>query len=140
MIGTPTIRNIVYDANPHWGPTCNYFLKQIKSHSSIASQSYYLKIHLQYFYDIFHSLMEIDRILRRGGDCVIVVQDSYYKEIHNDLASIVTEMVANFRWQVVASKSFPVRLIMNRLNNSSRRYRASSNAVESVLWFKSPKS
>ena len=140
MIGTSTVRNILPEENPRWGLTCNNFLNQIRNHFSKASRSYYLKIHLQYFHDIFRSLLEIDRVLRRGSNCIFVVQDSYYKDIHNDLASIVIEMASSIQWQVIERQNFPVRLTMARVNRHAQRYRRASEAVESVLWFKIPNS
>ena len=94
MIGTSTIRDILPEEDARWGPTCHSFLNKIHNHSSKASRSYYLKTHLQYFFDIFVSLLELNRVLCRSGDCIFVVQDSYYKDIHNDLGAIITEMTS----------------------------------------------
>ncbi len=138
MIGTSTIRDVLPEEDSRWGPTCHDFLNQVSNHFSRASQSYYLKTHLQYFHDIFLSLSELGRVLHPSGDCVLVVQDSYYKDIHNDLASIITEMASSIQWEAIGRQDFPVRLNIARVNRLSRHYRPSREAVESVLWFKIP--
>jgi hypothetical protein len=138
MIGTSTVRAILPDEDARWGLTCHTFLSQIRDHYSKASRSYYLKTHLQYFYDIYSSLLELNRVLCHAGDCIFVVQDSYYKDIHNDLASIIIEMTSTISWRVVERRDFPVRLILGRVNPLSRYYRASRDAVESMVWFKTP--
>ena len=45
-----------------------------------------------YLASLQSGLEEIDRAVRSDGVVCIVVQDSYYKEVHVDLQNIVTEM------------------------------------------------
>lgn len=139
MIGTSTIRSVLPEEDLRWGSTCNHFLHQVRNHSSKASQAYYLKTHIQYFHDIYNSLLELDRSLRSSSSCVLVVQDSYYKDVHNDLASSIAEMASSIQWEMIGRQDFPVRLSMAQVHRHSRRYRSSSAAVESVLWFKTRK-
>jgi hypothetical protein len=136
MIGTSTIRHILPEEDHRWGPTCSQFLSAMRNHSSKASRSYYLKTHLQYFHDIFVSFLELDRVLCRGGDCIVVIQDSFYKDIHTDLPAIMIEMARSIRWETIGRRDFPVR---PRVNPLSQHYRPPREAVESVLWFKTPR-
>jgi len=100
MIGSSTVRNDAPLVDPRWGPTCSTFLKAVAQHPSKASSTYYLRNHLQYFDGLFRSLRELDRVLASGGPCVLVLQDSHYKEIRNDLPTIVSEMGQTLGWSV----------------------------------------
>jgi hypothetical protein len=92
LIGTSTILQTTPKISDDWGETCNDFLAKIFAHKSRASDTYYYKNHLQYYSSINRSLSEIKRTLKSNGSCVLVIQDSYYKEIHNDLPQIFIEM------------------------------------------------
>ena len=118
-----------------WGRTCLELLDAIQHHRSKASRSYYLKTHLQYFDDLYRSLGEISRCLRDSGHCVLVVQDSFYKEIHNDLPTIVVEMSRDFGWSLHVRRDFPVARSMAGVNPAVGRYRDNMCTTESVLWF-----
>jgi len=88
LIGTSTVPTSLPEPLPSWGRTCNTFLEKLMHHKSKASKSYYYKNHIQYFDAICRSLAELYRILNSNGGCILVVQDSYYKDIHNDLPQI----------------------------------------------------
>lgn len=135
MTGTSTIRETVAAPQESWGPTCRDFLHTIEHHTSKASRSYYLKTHLQYFHDMQRSLVEIDRCLSPNGRCVLVVQDSHYKDAHNDLPQILSEMGDYLGWNLVRSHAYPVARSMLNVNGRSRAYRANSPCDETVLWF-----
>lgn len=133
MIGTSTIAASVPNVNARWGPACNAFLRALSSHASKASCSYYLKNHLQYFDGVFSSLREISRVLKPDGGCVLVVQDSYYKDVHNDLPRILTEMAEASGLDLEHRMDFPVGRTFAGINPTVRRYRKDSRAVESSL-------
>src|SRR5204862_8362818 len=92
LIGTSTVSKTPLDVRAEWGPTCLQFLQKMYEHPSKASKTYYHKNHLQYFHSVHRSLGELSRVLKTNGKCILVVQDSYYKELHNDLPSIFVEM------------------------------------------------
>ncbi|VVB72726.1 Modification methylase MjaII [uncultured archaeon] len=139
MIGTPTIINERSEIRSEWGQTCKSFLRAVEMHSSKASKSYYYKYLIQYFDAIYRSLQEINRTLVESGYCVIVVQDSYYKDIHNDLPKIFCNMADSFGWTVLDRFDFHINRTMAGRNNRIRKYRSSSMATESVLLFKKEK-
>ncbi len=64
----------------------------IESHASKGSLSYYFPWMTNYLMSLQAGLEEIDRAVEDGGVIGIVVQDSYYKELHVDLQGIVAEM------------------------------------------------
>jgi DNA modification methylase len=135
MIGTPTIHKPPNHNGYNWGPTCSNFLAAVEGHSSKASSTYYLKYYRQYFASVATSLTEIDRVLKKAGKCVLVVQDSYYKEIQNDLPRIFSEMATYFGWTLIDQKPFPVKQTLAGVNPKVKEYRAACQATEVVLVF-----
>lgn len=133
MIGSSTVRSDSPVLDTRWGETCSSFLKAVAAHRSKASASYYYRNHLQYFDGLFRSLMEVNRVLESGAPCVLVVQDSFYKEIHNDLAAVVVEMGHAFGWQLSDRHDYPSTRHMGRAHPGTKTYGRSAKAVESVL-------
>lgn len=136
MIGTPTIIERIPEIKSDWGTTCKSFLNSVETHNSKASKSYYYRYHIQYFNSIYESFLEIDRTLIKSGKCVIVVQDSYYKDIHNDLPRIFCEMATSVGWSAVDRLNFDIKQTMANCNKEVKKYRSCPNATESVLVFK----
>jgi hypothetical protein len=136
LIGTATIAQKVPQPSSHWGTCCLNFLDRVATHPSKASHSYYLKNHVQYFAAIFRSLREIDRTLQPNGRCVLVVQDSYYKDVHNDLPLIFIQMTGAQGWMLTRRDDFPCTRTMARVNGRSSQYRKPCYATETALWFR----
>jgi SAM-dependent methyltransferase len=136
MIGAPTVRSESSHMQECFGPSCDTFLKAVRQHPSKGSQNYYHKLFVQYFTDMAASLSEITRLLRKSGTCVLVVQDSYYKELHANLARYVSEMAEQSGLSVFDRHEFNWNRNMVRVNSRARKYRDSTDAVESVLWLK----
>lgn len=135
MIGTPTIGRIRIQRSFAWGRTCLRFLSAVENHPSKASSTYYLKYFLQYFAAIFASLHEIDRVLKKSGRCVLVVQDSYYKEILNDLPCVFIEMADGLGWKLMQKLDFHIKQTLSGVNRRVKQYRKIFQAKESVLVF-----
>lgn len=135
LIGTPTIQGVPRGPNPNWGPTCNAFLGQVVRHPSKAAESYYYKTYTQYFSAIAKSFSEIARCVKPRGNCVIVVQDSYFKGIRADLATIFTEIASTNQLSLSRQIDFPMSRTLAQINTNSRRYRSSSRPIESVLCY-----
>lgn len=135
LTGTLTINGFAPHVSTEWGPTCARFLRKVRSHPSKASATYYLRTHLQYFSSIQRSLQEIHRIMRNGSQCVLVVQDSFYKDVRNDLPSIFTEMGALKGLWLSKRQDFKLSRTMARINPRTKIYRQQHTAVESVLCF-----
>lgn len=123
MIGTPTVSGLLDEESIHWGPTCLDFLKRVRRHTSKASAGYYSKYYLQYFRSIVASLLEINRVLKPEGQCVLVVQTSHYKEILNDLPQIFCEMSDSLGWRVDERINFEVKRTLAGVNPGVRAYR-----------------
>jgi SAM-dependent methyltransferase len=133
MIGTPTIAQPPSRDTPVWGKTCSRFLSAVSRHHSKASAGYYLKYYRQYFAGTYASLREIDRTLRPDGHCVLVVQDSFYKDIPNDLPQVIVEMGKAVGWHLKQRFDFHVKRTLAGVNPGTRQYRDRFHATESVL-------
>lgn len=138
LTGTLTVNGLVPHISPGWGKTCERFLKRLRNHPSKASGTYYFKTHLQYFGSIERSLSEVCRVMRHGSQCVLVVQDSYYKNVRNDLPSIFTEMAELKGLALTRRQDFKLSRTMARINPRAKKYREQRTGVESVLCFSKP--
>jgi hypothetical protein len=136
MIGTPTIHKIPVQQDPAWGSACIDTLEVISSHKSYASKSYYWKTFVQYFGGLYQSLREIDRTLKSAGQCILVVQDSYYKDTHVDLAKIIDEMTQGLGWSAIARSDFPTTKTIVGLNTHAIKNGNPGQATETVLSFR----
>lgn len=135
MIGTTAIDDSNHDISFNWGESCYKFLKQMSEHTSVASKSYYLKNHIQYFSSMEKSIKEINRVLKDDGDAILVIQDSYYKDLHNNLPLFIEEMAFNSGLKLEGKVDFEARSLSN-INSKSLNYRDRKTIYESVLHFK----
>lgn len=133
MIGTPTIVKSTPIINEQWGRQATGLLSEVKKHTSVASGTYYLKYFIQYFNSMSQSLQELRRVIRLGAPCILIVQDSYYKDIHVDLPGILSEMATAIGWQLHERQDFTVNRTKASMNPRARKYRSNFQAVESAL-------
>lgn len=137
LTGTSTVRRIDPNgAQSHWGPTCAELLEKIYIHPSKASKSYYFASHQAYFDDLARSIGEISRVIRWGGRACIVAQDSHYKEIHNDVPRIISEMAREVGLYKVAEFHYPKRRSICSINSGSSAYRDRRTPIETALLFR----
>lgn len=136
LTGTSTVGSEKYNVDPRWGATCLSFIEKLHAHPSKASQGYYYKNHLQYFKSLSRSLNEISRVLKPQAYCVLVAQDSHYKEIHNDVPSMAVEMAAISGLELIKRLDFSSSRSMVGINGRSRKYLHSRKTTESVLCFR----
>ncbi|STQ77010.1 DNA methyltransferase [Grimontia hollisae] len=135
LMGSTTVPKEVNE-NIELGFACNDFLMKIKNHPSKASSTYYYKNFLQYFNDLFNSIVEISRVLKPNGTCILVVQDSYYKDIHCDLARIIIDMFNSNKFKHIQSHEFQSKSNMANINPRGKVYRNKTQAIETALFFK----
>ena len=137
LTGTSTVERMTHPVDDRWGRKCTEFLEALYKHPSKASKGYYFKNHIQYFHSLFRSLSEIARVLSEQGSCVLVIQDSRYKEIHNDVPGIVCEMACHWGLVLVRREDFPTERTMAVLNRNAKKYLSTRITTESVLCFQS---
>ena len=135
LVGSATVPKVIPRTSEKWGSTCLGFLETLRQHTSKASATYYYKNHLQYFRSLSASIQEISRVLKPEGRCVLVVQDSYYKDLHNDLPVMLAEMATSRGLALEERCDFPLSRTMAGINPGSKGYRVSFSATESVLVF-----
>lgn len=134
MIGSTRVPRAQIAPDDRWGTTCRTFLENLRRHPSKASSGYYYKTHLDYFDKMSRALTRIAGGLKPGGRAVLVVQDSYYKDIHNDLPTIIVEMCRVAGLDLQTRRDFTTRS-MAEINPHTRLYRRPSDATEAVLCF-----
>lgn len=139
MMGSIKVPEHKIMALDDWGPTCISFLEKLQAHPSKASTGYYLKTHLDYFDKLCRSISNISSQLSDTGTAVFVVQDSYYKEIHNDIPAILAEMAQAKSLELFRSVEFHQNNPLSGINSGSKKYRSEFRATESVLCFKTNK-
>jgi hypothetical protein len=132
MVGTPTMNGRL-GPHPSWGPKADAFLGRVREHPSRASSTYYLRYFEQYYADMWASLRELRRVCSDGAPAVLVVQDSHYKEIHNDTPGILLDMGGRAGFGEAVRHDFAIPKTKAAMNPRARAYRAGSSAVESVL-------
>jgi DNA modification methylase len=135
MIGSTRVPNRDIAVKPAWGKTCAQFLEEIEAHPSKASAGYYLKTHLDYFDKMARSLAKVSAALKPRGVAILVVQDSFYKDIHNDLPSITAEMAGNAELRLCRRDDFHLSRSMAGINPHTRTYQRPTGALEAVLCF-----
>jgi hypothetical protein len=135
LIGTPTIHAATPAPNTSWGKTCVALLDRISRHRSKAARSYYFKTYTQYFAAMSRSFSELGRCLKRRGYCILVVQDSHFKNVHVDLATVFREMGLAASLELRRREDFPISRTFGSINLKARAYRDASSATESVLCF-----
>ncbi|QPA58685.1 DNA methyltransferase [Lysinibacillus sphaericus] len=136
LIGAPVIQKAQPILKKEWGKTCLDTLEKIRDHYSRASSTYYYKTYVQYFSSMYFSFMELDRVLKLDGLCVLVIQDSFYKDIFVDLRTIMLEMAENLGWYLIDEFEFLGSNNIVGINTKSKKYRTNSNTKESVLILK----
>ena len=134
MIGTPTMAGGVLDEPPdEWGSETTSLIKRIASHKSKASATYYKRYYMQYFAGMWDSINELHRVVKPGSSAVLVVQDSFYKDVHVDLPALVGHMSEGAGWSSWERLDFTVPRTMAAINPATRRYRDDFRAVESAV-------
>lgn len=111
-------------------------LKKIKYHDSKASQCYYYKTYYQYFINMQESINEINRITKKNGIVMFIVQDSYFKDIFINLKRCLVETFSFYNFSLVEAIPFKVSNNMRYLNTNSRKYKDKVKVYEKILVFR----
>ncbi|MER7919466.1 MULTISPECIES: DNA methyltransferase [unclassified Streptomyces] len=134
LMGTTLIRR-QGELSIEFGKVGANLLSHIQKHDSKASSGYYLKQAQQYLADLTAGLDEITRVARNSATVHLVVQDSFYKDVHVPLADICIDEAAMRGWVLNNEpERFPVRRTLTSLNKSARTYKK-GDVAESVLTF-----
>jgi DNA modification methylase len=135
LIGTSTVSREDLKRYEQIGINGNIFLDDLYNHYTKASKTYYYKNHIQYFNSICKSLLSIYDVLKVNGTCILVVQDSYYKDLHNDLPKHFVEIANNCGLSLSNKVDFSTVRNMVGINPKVNKYNRTKMTVESVLCF-----
>lgn len=135
LTGSTAIRALQPPPDGDWGDTCQELLDAVEGHPSKASATYYLKQFKQYFHDLHLSIGELRRVLKQGGEAVLVVQDSLYKDLHVDLATITIEMANQRGLHWKSEYTYETSSSMRTLNPRARVTRGAWAPTETALRF-----
>ncbi|MCY2686002.1 DNA methyltransferase [Salinimicrobium sp. TH3] len=136
MIGTSTIYADDFECREEWGEKTNLFLEQVYNHASKASQTYYYRSHFQYYQSMYKSICHLSQdVIKPGGGLVLVVQDSFYKDIHNNLQENLIDLASKTGLDLQNRIDFKVKRSMSSINSKSNKYRNFISPTESVLCF-----
>jgi DNA modification methylase len=111
-------------------------LDAVKSHHTKGSKRYYEPWLRRYLASFQKELCELARVTRNDGVVCIVVQDSYYKDIHIDLQQIVAESAEYAGMTVTDRTDFRVNTLRSRMNPRARLYMDSRHNSESLIVMK----
>ena len=118
------------------GGKCNAFLDAVRTHPSRASAGYYYTSHLDYYAKMARALTRVTGRLRKGGTMVLVVQDSWYKDVHNDVAGILTEFCEHRGLEATDRRNFPVSRSLADVHKHRASYKKDRPAAETVILFR----
>jgi hypothetical protein len=118
QIGTPLIREA--HANTPLPATVETIIERVRTHRSYASERYYAKGFRYYFDDMARSLAQCTRWLSPNGTVILVVQDTYYKEILISVADLLGDIATASGLAVIGKERFKVRHPLSRLSPHSR--------------------
>lgn len=134
MLGTTTVEAEA-TATQGRSATADQLIVDVTGHPSRASSTYYRKWLTQYLDGYWRCLSNLSELTLPESTIALVVQDSYYKEQHIDLAAITTEFATTLGWKLAAAVDFRVPRTMASINTKIRPYRTKFEATESLLLF-----
>ena len=133
--GTPVVKG-VQSEEPTWSSAAaQQVVDGIRSHKSHGSANYYAPWIRNYLADLQRTLERINSAVKQDGVVGLVVQDSYYKEIHVDLQLIVTETMEHFGRTVDSRVDYLVDRSLTQVNPSVWTHRDHRTPRESLLVF-----
>jgi hypothetical protein len=133
IMGSTCIVPGKHEPSSTWGQTCVEIMERVRAHESKASATYYFKTHVQYFRDAERVLDECLRVLKPGACAFLVVQDSWYKDIHIPLGKIYSEMAESLgATDVCIVNDERIRTHLGLVNVRARRYKKGDVAEQVV--------
>ncbi|MGB2709919.1 MAG: hypothetical protein WBC33_00255 [Conexibacter sp.] len=130
LIGTPTMLRDSAGERGDDSVQLRRLLRRVERHGSYAARSYYLPFYRQYFDGMRRSMKELYRVARPGAPLVLVVQDSWFKDIPVKTPAIVNEMAESIGWSLVGEHHFDVKT--RAAMHPHRARRRTSRATETV--------
>jgi hypothetical protein len=136
MIGTTKIVSKDESPTPDvWGKSSRTSLERIWDHKAYASRRYYYHTYRQYFSRLYISLEKLTELLGRRGQGIIVMQNSFYKDVNIPTPTIASEMMQSLSWQSEVITTATVKAHMGRMSPEQETYAPQKTLGESVIHF-----
>lgn len=136
MVGTTAVvTKRTSEIPPAWGPTCVRLLQGIFSHESYASRRYYYHTYFDYFEKLFAALENTIASMRPGGKGIIVLQDSFYKDLHVPTPEICAQIVASLGCSVDIVRNESVRSHMGQMSPHQKTHAPDKKLSEALVRF-----
>jgi len=138
MMGTTKIRSAIDRPTTQAlvSLSANALMEEIRCHPTKASATYYFRFFLQYFLDLERFFAWLSAKTSSDAAGIVVIQDSYYKDIRIPLTDIYCEVaeVYSFRGEVLESRKKLNHI--GQMSPTQRRHAPGKVLTESVLMFK----
>ncbi|MDP9901293.1 DNA methyltransferase [Variovorax ginsengisoli] len=128
-----TVRDVEYGM-ANLAPAAREMLKAIGAHHTKAASAYYLRYFSSYFSDLAATLDGVVRAAPKGT-IVLVVQNSFFKEIEIDLCRVVIEHLERLGYLMIEKSSHLVRAPISDSNPRFKVYRDVNVKLEHALIF-----
>jgi hypothetical protein len=136
MMGTTKIVNKSdYTVPIQWGGLCALSLQKIEAHRSRASKEYYYHTYYQYFANLFYFLKRLRAQMAPAGRGVVVLQDSFYKDLLVPTPEIAVEMLQALSFRTDILRTTVVRQHMGQLSPLQASYAPQKTLRESLVHF-----
>lgn len=136
MVGTTKIVGKFNTTPPEaWGYTGREVMSAILNHSSYASARYYYHTYYSYFDRLYASLTQLNRFMSDTASGLIVLQDSFYKDIPIPTAHICAEMLKSLPCTAHVVRSTNVQTHMGLLSPKQASYAPRKTLSESLVYF-----
>lgn len=135
MMGTTKMRPPLADPRFATSKTATEFLRQVAQHPSKASNTYYLKFFSQYFSDLCDFIQWLGEHTSKSAEGLVVLQNSYYKEISIPLVEIVRELSRSQKFNVDVVRQDSSTRHMGALSPHQQAYAPDKKLTEFVLHF-----
>lgn len=119
--------------NPDVGVLCLNFLKQISEHSAYASKRYYYHFYVNYFNDMLNCFRNLREQCKVGAVGMLVLQNSYYKDLLIPSDKIFCEMAKNCGFEMKPHGFHDVRTHLGQLSPLQNKYVPQKKLQEWIL-------
>lgn len=135
MMGTTKMRPLIADPRFAASRTTGEFLREVSQHPSKASDTYYLKFFSQYFSDLCDFIEWLAEHTSKSAEGLVVLQNSYYKEIPIPLIEMVRELSEPHGFHVDIVRQDSSTRHMGALSPHQKAYAPGKKLTEFVLSF-----
>jgi hypothetical protein len=135
MMGTTKMRPQMSEMLKLPSQAVTNLLKDIANHPTKASSTYYYRFYQQYFSDLFAFLVWLERHTTIKCEGIVVLQDSFYKEIKVPIANIITELAETLGFTVSILLEESRSRHMGQISPRQRAHAPSKLLTEYTLLF-----